>query len=122
MQRLPAQITVLLVIRPRGCVTPASSAAVTGGFSISSTPIGLSCRSAFLDDSSDIVGSTRDAAYMRMIRALCDMMWRKPRLSTRSEISANAPASSTPVGPPPTITKVSQRHCASRSFDFSAAS
>ena len=50
----------------------------------------------------------------RMRRKSCRSDWRA--------ISASAPASSTPVGPPPTMTKVSSRRCLSGSVSRSAAS
>ena len=47
------------------------------------------------------------------MRADSGRMLRKSWRSDCRAISASAPASSTPVGPPPTITKVSSRRCAS---------
>ena len=56
------------------------------------------------------------------MRADSGLMWRKSSRSVRRAISASAPASSTPVGPPPTMTKVSSRRCATGSVSRSAAS
>ena len=52
-------------------------------------------------------------ASTRTTRASVGSMWRKSRASVWRAISASAPASSTPVGPPPMTTKVSQRPLAS---------
>ena len=51
-------------------------------------------------------GSTRGPASTRTIVASRGSMARKSLTSTVRAMSASAPASSTPVGPPPTITKV----------------
>ena len=48
----------------------------------------------------------------RMIRARCGWIDRNSCASVCRAISASAPASSTPVGPPPTTTNVSHRSCA----------
>ena len=51
--------------------------------------------------------SRRGAASTRRMRAIAGSMWRKSSTSAKRESSATAPASSTPVGPPPMITKLS---------------
>ncbi len=48
---------------------------------------------------------------MTIIRADSGRMLRKSFRSDCRAISASAPASSTPVGPPPTITNVRNRRC-----------
>ena len=53
-------------------------------------------------------GRTRGPASTRITRAVRGSMRRKSRASVCRAISANAPAISTPVGPPPTTTNVSQ--------------
>ena len=53
------------------------------------------------------VASTYGPASSRMMRAEPGSKWRKSRASDCRAISASAPASSTPVGPPPTTTNVS---------------
>ena len=78
-----------------------------------STPRPASVRAAFLERSSGNGGSTRGPPSIKMIRACAGSIERKSWRSVRCAISAIAPATSTPVGPPPTITNVSQaRRCA----------
>ena len=59
---------------------------------------------------------------MTTIRADSGWMLRKSCRSDCRAISASAPASSTPVAPPPTITKVRKRRCRAGSLSRSAAS
>src|SRR5580704_5343050 len=117
-----AQITVRESSRVPPCTTPRSSTAVTGESVITSTPSRSSCRRALADDSGDIAGSTLGPASIRMMRALPGSIFRKSRSSTRREISASAPAISTPVGPAPIIVKVSQLATSAASTSRSAAS
>ena len=55
--------------------------------------------------------STCGAPSSRSTRAWCGSMRRKSRVSAWNATSLMAPASSTPVGPPPTTTKVSHSRC-----------
>ena len=62
----------------------------------------------------DTSASTRGPASIRITRDARGSMWRKSRSSVWRAISAIAPASSTPVGPPPTITNVSHARALGR--------
>ena len=64
----------------------------------------------------------RGADCNKTMRAVRGSILRKSRAMTRFASSAMAPASSTPVGPPPTTTKVSKRRCSSPSSLASARS
>jgi len=98
-------------------VTPPSSMSVTRARVTGRTQRASSCRSAFLERSAGKPGSTRSSPSISRIRASAGLMCRKSCRNVSLAISPNAPASSTPVGPPPTITKVSHawRSCASGS-------
>ena len=64
---------------------------------------------AFSDREPSKAGSSRGPASTRMTRAERGSMVRKSAASALRASSAIAPAISTPVGPPPTTTKVSRR-------------
>ena len=72
------------------------------------TPSRSSWRLAFADRLGGYGGRTRSAASSRMISASAGWMARKSLRSVSLAISPSAPASSTPVGPAPTTTNVSQ--------------
>ena len=74
------------------------------------------------DRSGGYGGRTRSTASTRTIRASPGRIERKSRLSVSWAISPSAPASSTPVGPPPTMTKVIHARRRSGSASRSAAS
>ena len=74
------------------------------------------------DRSGGYAGRTRSIASTRMIRVSPGLIDRKSRRSVSWAISPSAPASSTPVGPPPTITNVIQARRRSGSASRSAAS
>jgi len=67
-------------------------------------------------------GSTRGADWTRMTRVESGSIARYSWSSPVRASSANAPASSTPVGPPPTTTKVSQASRLVGSSSLSACS
>jgi hypothetical protein len=99
-----------------------ASSAVTAAPSRTSTP---SCSSDFLaaSDSDGSNGvSKRGAASTRMMRAERGSIERKSAASARLASSAIAPAISTPVGPPPTMTKLSSRARSAASGSVSAFS
>ena len=101
-------------------VTPSWSIASTMAFVRTSTPISTRSRRARSEISSENVESTRGPASTRTMWDFAGSMRRKsPRIAVRL-MSAIAPASSTPVGPPPTTTKVRYARCLSGSFSFSA--
>ena len=65
---------------------------------------------------------TRGLASTRITRAEAVLMWRKSRARVCRVTSASVPASSTPVGPPPTITNVIQARRRASSVSRSATS
>ena len=81
-----------------------------------------SVRRALALSRSEYAGSTRGIPSMRTMRASWVLMCRKSRGSTRCAISLSEPASSTPVGPPPMMTKVSQACRRAGSVSRSASS
>ena len=70
------------------------------------TPSRSSCFAAERDSFSGYVGRTTSSASISRIRASGGWILRKSRRSVSLAISPSAPASSTPVGPPPTTTNV----------------
>jgi hypothetical protein len=92
---------------------------VTGLPNRTSTPRRRSSASAFLPSFSGKVRRRRSAASSKITRALVGSIRSKSLARAKREISARAPASSTPVGPPPTTTKV---RSASRRFGSSSRS
>ena len=74
----------------------------------SRTPRAINCLSAFAERSGGKVGRTRGSPSTSRIAASRGSMWRKSWRTVSLAISPSAPASSTPVGPPPTMTKFSQ--------------
>ena len=117
-----AQKTLLASMRSPPALTPAASIPVTAEEVRTSTPSVRRSSSAWRERSSAKAGSTRGPASSSTTRALRGSMRRKSRTRTVRLMSAMAPASSTPVGPPPTTTKVSSARCAPGSGEFSAAS
>ena len=85
-------------------------------------PSASSCLCAFADSSSGNVDRMRGPASTRMTRVVRGSKRRKSRASVRPAISASAPASSTPVGPPPITTNVVQARRTSGDVSSSAAS
>ena len=86
--------------------TPRPSIPVTRVLRSTSTPSSLRSRSVRSERSSGKPpGRTRPCASISTTRVVEVSMRRKSRRMTDREISANAPASSTPVGPAPTITR-----------------
>ena len=102
--------------------TPSSCRSTTRVDVRTSTPSFSSWRCADADWPGGYGGRTRSIASIRMIRASPDRIDRKSRLSVSWAISPSAPASSTPVGPPPTSTKVIHALRRSGSASRSAAS
>ncbi len=84
------------------------------------TPSFSSWRCALADKSGGKCASTRGEPSMRMMRACVGSMCRKSPAKTVRASSAKAPASSTPVGPPPTMTMVKSRSCSVMSGSVSA--
>ncbi len=79
------------------------------------TPISASARRATSASDSANAGRSRGPACTKMIRAVAGSKLRKPFAMPTRASSAMAPASSTPVGPPPTTTKLRSR-CRSSSL------
>ena len=103
-------------------VTLHSSIAVTRVLRRTWTPSRSSCRLAEAERSAGKVGRMRSTASTRMIRASRGSIARKSRRRVSRAISPSDPASSTPVGPPPTSTNVIQARRRSSSASRSAAS
>jgi len=101
-----AQMTVFDLIEPLAVSTPSAWTAVTGVPSRTSTPSSLSARCAYSDISGLKFGSTRGPASISTTRASSGRKLRKSSRSVMRASSITAPASSTPVGPPPMIAKV----------------
>ncbi len=126
--RMPAaQRTVRAGIHssaPSGSVTrtPVSSRSMTRVPVRTSTPSRSSWRWADAERSGGYGGRTRSIASTRMIFASPERIDRKSRRSVSCAISPSAPASSTPVGPPPTSTKVIHARRSAGSASRSAAS
>ncbi len=109
----PAQSTVLASNRlsPSAVwnLKPSLSISFTNRPVRTCTPSFSRERCAFADKSGGKAESRRGPPSIRMIfRASLGLIERKSFLSVCRAISAMAPANSTPVAPPPTITKVSQ--------------
>ena len=102
--------------------TDRSSMAVTRVPTRTSTPSRSSWRRADADWPGGYGGSTRSIASTRMIRASAGSIARKLRRRVSRAISPSEPASSTPVGPPPTSTNVIHSRRRSGSASRSAAS
>jgi hypothetical protein len=98
---------------PTVIVTDSSSMLTTFRPTSGVTPSPSSARAARADRRGGNAGRTRSAISTSRIRAARVSMVRKSRRSVSCAISAICPASSTPVGPPPTTTNVS--HAARRS-------
>ena len=86
------------------------------------TPSRSSWRRADAERPGGYVGRTRSIASTSTIRASCGRIDRKSLRSVSFAISPRAPASSTPVGPPPTSTNVIHAAPRSGSASRSAAS
>src|ERR1039458_1943477 len=92
---------------PVRTVTPARSKPVTVEWVRARTPRSDRARSAAADRSGGKDGSTRSAPSTSRMVASAGLMLRKSCRSVSLAISPSAPASSTPVGPAPTIANVS---------------
>ena len=103
-----AQRTVRAWIRSGPIQTPSASIPVTWTPVQTATPSVSSCLRAAADRSSVYAPRTRGLASTRITRAEAVLMWRKSCARVCRVTSASVPASSTPVGPAPTITKVIQ--------------
>ncbi len=86
------------------------------------TPSFSSARSALCESEGGKPVRMRSAVSTRSTRALRVSTWRKSRRRLSRASSAICPAISTPVGPPPTTTNVSQLRRLSSSGSTSAAS
>ena len=117
-----AQKTLRASMRSAPTSTPASSTPVTMAPVRTSTPSSERSDCARRERSSAKAGRRRGPASRRMTRALAGSMRRKSRTRTVRLMSAMAPASSTPVGPPPTTTKLSSGTRFAGSSSFSADS
>ena len=87
-----------------------------------STPSLLSDCVALTESTGENADSIRSPPSTSRILADVGSMERKSFLSVSREISATAPASSTPVGPPPIMTKVRSNFLRCSSFSSSAFS
>ena len=103
-------------------LTPSSSTLVTIDPVCTSTPSRSSDRRAASRKRSGNAPSTCGLPSISTMRADSGRMFRKSCFSDCRAISASAPASSTPVGPPPTMTNVSRRRWTAGSVSRSAAS
>ena len=121
-----AQMTLCVAIRSAlpapSIVTPSASMPITIRLVSTVTPIRSSERAAFADNEGGKVVSTRSAASTSTIRAERGSIVRNSRLSVSRASSAICPAISTPVGPAPTTTNVSQAARRAESGSASAAS
>ena len=102
--------------------TNPSPISVTRVFVRTVTPSRSSCLVADADWPGGYVGRIRSTASTRSIRASWGRIDRKSDRRVSFAISPSAPASSTPVGPPPTITNVIHARRRSGSASRSAAS
>jgi hypothetical protein len=103
-------------------VAPSSSIASTRLSTSTSTPNRSSDSRLVCDSSSGNVGSNRGPACTTMIRACAGSKRRKSFSMPQRASSAIAPASSTPVGPPPTMRNVSSLRRSAMSSVASARS
>ena len=87
-----------------------------------SAPIFSNCLCALAESSGDKFARMRGPASIKITRACVGSIRRKSAFNTCRASSANAPASSTPVGPPPTTTIVINRSCSSTAASVSAFS
>ncbi len=122
-----AQMTVRVAMRSASpsavrTVTESSSMSITVRFTSGVTPRRLSEEEALADSDGGKVVSTRSAASISSIRPLAGSIWRKSWRIVSWAISAIWPAISTPVGPAPTSTNVSQAARRWGSGSISAAS
>ena len=99
-----AQITVAAKILSPPIVTPSLSHPVTGEPRRTVTPSFSSDWRAYSDSDASKAGRTRGPASTRITWALRGSMRRKSAARVKWASSAMVPASSTPVGPPPTMT------------------
>jgi hypothetical protein len=102
--------------------TPSSVTSMTRVLVRTWTPSRSSWRWAERERSGGYGGRMRSMASMRMILASPGRIERKSRRSVSRAISPSAPPSSTPVGPPPTMTKFIHARRISGSCSRSAAS
>ena len=117
-----AQTTVRVGIRSASTVTLSLSMPTTVRPASTVTPTRCSERAAFAESEGGNVVSTRSAASTSRMRAVRGSTLRKSRRSVSRASSAIWPAISTPVGPAPTTTNVSQASRRPRSGSASAAS
>src|ERR1035438_8116151 len=103
-------------------VAPSASMAVTLALVRERTPRAINWRSALAERSGGKAGKTRGSPSIRRMAASRGSMWRKSWRSVSLAISPSAPASSTPVGPAPTMTKFSQARRSAGSPSRSARS
>ena len=102
-----AHNTVRASIRSPLTSTPLASMSSTLPPTRTSTPSASNERRAITDNFSSNVGSTRGPDCTSTTRACAGSKLRNSASMPKRASSAIAPASSTPVGPPPTIRKVS---------------
>ncbi len=110
------------IVSPCFNVTSESAMSVTIAWVRTITPSLPSAAAAFADSSGGYGGNTRSMPSSSRIVLLVVSIARKSSFSTFPASSAIAPANSTPVGPPPTITNVIQARRLSKSGSRSAAS
>ena len=115
-----AQIKERLSMRSSPSTAPSPSHWVTAAPSRNSTPSRIRARAATVDSRGGKLGNRRGPASTRTMRAVVGSIRRKSRVSAALASSARAPASSTPVGPPPMMTKVKSR-CRSAASSLSSA-
>ncbi len=117
-----AHTTVRAAIHSPPTSAPPPSSAFTSRLVSTSTPRAASERLAAAESEDGKVGRTRSAACTSKMRAVAGSNVRNSRVRPRLANSAIAPASSTPVGPPPTIMKVSHARRSASFWLRSAAS
>ena len=108
-----AHSTVCAEIRSSPTITPSASTVGDDGAGADLDAEPRQRRGVPHDELLGERGRARRAAFEQQdARATPGRMLRKSLRSDCRAISASAPASSTPVGPPPTMTNVSSRRCA----------
>ena len=108
-----AHKTVAAWIRSSPKSTPWASTFVTTEDVQICTPSFSKSRAAWLASFSENIGKIRGPASTRITRVSRGLIRRKSLAKVNRLISPMAPANSTPVGPPPTITNVRQLFCSS---------
>lgn len=107
---------------PLWIITAIGSTSVTFAPVWNSTPSRVSAAAALAESLGGKEGQIRSPPSTSTMRALRGSIWRNSRLKVRWARSARQPLNSTPDGPPPATTNVSQARRVSGSAATSAAS